>query len=1387
MSCENYSFTLIGWANSSSPNNRTLGAWGLQYKSNAQTARNYLINVKNWSIEGDNLAVSPVCPTNITVSINASPFFLQGATPTNGEYTGPGVTNGEFDPAAAGIGSHVITYTYEDANACVNTCTFNVTVTAPATFLINTSGDEINVYYNTDTGPWLILRQYSGTNLGFTSNISGRTYSLNGGPTLNMPLSLPQGSYNHIIVHGSTGNDIINFSQITDPFPGVTIYGSDGNDRVQFSTNITLLNDADLTIDLQQGGDGSDDEILFDANRQINLAGSGTAVLKAGKTVQFGNSSQLRTLNGDIIVEGNWDDHPITGFVNGVNLQNNSLLQVQGNGDISIKGRGGESSGFGVSIVGTIIGGSAGHQVSVEGEGIMSSTNNIRGVLIDGLNSGIASFGADINVLGSCVGTGSGNYNVGVLITNSGVITTAVGTPGNVSVTGYGGDGTGLSNSGVEVIGSGSQIRTSGNGNLSIQGEGGAIGIKGLGFRLGTGAGVNTTTGGGNISLYANSMEILGTIQTPASNFIEIQPMDEDIEIALGLNPWPINSQLKLNQTTLDNVITQNLIIGSEITGDLYLKDDITRTYSTSNFKLKSGKNIIIENGILSVNNGNTVLVPSEAYAILPENGGININTHPNGTLVLEGPLGLNINGINPDTEYTRLSANRNINLNGVDLVLNGNHTAQPGQSFIIVNNEGSNAIIGQFNNLPEGATITNFLNSAFDGEISYVGGDGNDVEITLVAGCPPVLCPDDIQVCITDEIFMLTGGMPSGGIYSGLGVNSDTFNPGLAGVGQHTISYSYDDGLGCDVVCNFVIDVFNLPVVNCPDDFTVCLEYPEFKITGVRPSGGVFSGIGIDAIGNFTAANAGIGIHSILYSYTDTNCENTCTFNIDVTSQYPCILKVINTDDTGPGSFRDMIGVANQMSGRKIIEFDIPGAGPHIIEPLSAFPQITADSITIDGSTQKDNFPMAGQIVIDITSIPVTNKVGMTIIGKFSEIYGMSFKNYTLTGGSNAIYYNTTATDFILGDSVRGNWFLEDRWTAAVFLKENLYRGIIQSNLFKSDSIRMHTSFIINSGDQFIQIGGDSAWMKNKFYYCLNEAILLRNSSNFNKITNNEFIGNNVGIFNNGNMFGGSNRTNIYSNNLFECNQIDIQHSINANQNILPPIVEYRKVNFISGTAMPGAFVDLYTTADTCTIGDCGGKVFYKTVKAQNNGFFYFAFPMDSLLQDGSEVVLMQTDTFFHGSSVFTQCATIDSECVDFVYSPEDMILGSLRSAIDCAAEGETIIFLPLLDGINLNIEDSILINKNIIIDGLGIGCTILNSISDKYTLKVSNGKTVSLKNMNFHLHGGHNGSAILNEGELNLDEVMVQDFRNINPSNTILNHDSLNINNTVTIKRDE
>lgn len=63
----------------------------------------------------------------------------------------------------------------------------------------------------------------------------------------------------------------------------------------------------------------------------------------------------------------------------------------------------------------------------------------------------------------------------------------------------------------------------------------------------------------------------------------------------------------------------------------------------------------------------------------------------------------------------------------------------------------------------------------------------------------------------------------------------------------------------------------------------SVCSSAAPFALTGGSPNGGTYSGNGVSG-GNFSAVQAGIGTHSVYYTYTDGNgCSNTATESIVV------------------------------------------------------------------------------------------------------------------------------------------------------------------------------------------------------------------------------------------------------------------------------------------------------------------------------------------------------------------------------------------------------------------------------------------------------------------------------------------------------------------------
>ncbi len=106
----------------------------------------------------------------------------------------------------------------------------------------------------------------------------------------------------------------------------------------------------------------------------------------------------------------------------------------------------------------------------------------------------------------------------------------------------------------------------------------------------------------------------------------------------------------------------------------------------------------------------------------------------------------------------------------------------------------------------------------------------------------------------------------PSGGVFSGDGVSGNSFDPAIAGVGTHTINYHVGGNCPADKSITIVVNPLPVPVIDpvgplCTDDDPVTLT--------ATPTGGVFSGNNVNN-GIFTPGLP--GTYTIKYSYTDGN-----------------------------------------------------------------------------------------------------------------------------------------------------------------------------------------------------------------------------------------------------------------------------------------------------------------------------------------------------------------------------------------------------------------------------------------------------------------------------------------------------------------------------------
>ena len=129
----------------------------------------------------------------------------------------------------------------------------------------------------------------------------------------------------------------------------------------------------------------------------------------------------------------------------------------------------------------------------------------------------------------------------------------------------------------------------------------------------------------------------------------------------------------------------------------------------------------------------------------------------------------------------------------------------------------------------PEGGTWsgTGVSGSTFDPSVAGVGTHAVNYSVTITGGCVTDTTIDiavkplpnlDLgtyePLCEEDEIITLTA-TPMGGTWSGTGTNGSTFNPALAGLGVHVLTYHYTDAFGCSAVQEVSIQVNRCAGIN--------------------------------------------------------------------------------------------------------------------------------------------------------------------------------------------------------------------------------------------------------------------------------------------------------------------------------------------------------------------------------------------------------------------------------------------------------------------------------------------------------------------------------------------------------------------------------------------
>jgi hypothetical protein len=347
---------------------------------------------------------------------------------------------------------------------------------------------------------------------------------------------------------------------------------------------------------------------------------------------------------------------------------------------------------------------------------------------------------------------------------------------------------------------------------------------------------------------------------------------------------------------------------------------------------------------------------------------------------------------------------------------------------------------------------------------IGYAFTDGNtcadtSYEDITVNPLPVVTLSSFSAVCVDAGSQILTGGLPTGGTYFGTGVSAGNFDPATAGVGTHSIGYTFVDGNSCTDTAFQNITVNPLPTVTLSVFSAICIDAGSQTLSGGLPTGGTYFGTGVTA-GVFDPAAAGAGTHQIGYTFVDGNaCTDTAYQNLVVNP-----LPVVTLS-----AFADVCIDA----GTQTLSGGLPAGGTYFGTAVTAgaFDPATAGAGTFSiGYTYADGNSCADTVYEDIT----VNPLPVVTLSSFAAAC-VDAGSQTLSGGlpTGGTYFGTgiSSGSFDPATAGVGTHQIGYTYADANLCADTAYQNIIVNPL-PTVTLSAFTAVCIDAGTQTLTGG---------------------------------------------------------------------------------------------------------------------------------------------------------------------------------------------------------------------------------------------------------------------------------------------------------------------------
>lgn len=171
---------------------------------------------------------------------------------------------------------------------------------------------------------------------------------------------------------------------------------------------------------------------------------------------------------------------------------------------------------------------------------------------------------------------------------------------------------------------------------------------------------------------------------------------------------------------------------------------------------------------------------------------------------------------------------------------------------------------------------------------ITDAAGNTSQASVVIEDFVPTVSLDIANNYCLNDPVDILSNFTPTptgntAGFLNGPGMNGVNFNPQIAGVGTHIITYTYFDEFGCTNNTTNELTVFDLPQLSISNNNGAYCVTETITAFNFSPNGGILSGTATSN-NQFNPSEAGIGNFTLTYTYTDNNgCTNSIPVSVQV------------------------------------------------------------------------------------------------------------------------------------------------------------------------------------------------------------------------------------------------------------------------------------------------------------------------------------------------------------------------------------------------------------------------------------------------------------------------------------------------------------------------